>query len=125
MPADFTAPGYADAKPGVAPPNDCNPEDLLGKVLALPLFDDIPDSGGVCPGNPASGKCYHITGFAGFYVAGLWFSGNEWHEDDDCVDQPRGQHRYVCGYFVEHPELDPGWDPGGANFGVTVVKLVG
>jgi len=123
--AALAAPGYVDAEAGVAAPNGCEPEDFLGKVLALPLFDDIPADASECPGNPASGKCYRIVGFAGFYVAGMWLSGGQWHLDDDCVDQPRGPNRYFCGYFIEHPELDPGWDMGGQNFGVTVVKLVG
>jgi hypothetical protein len=124
--ADINIDNWVGAKPGSGPPNGCDPSQLLDRVLLIPVFDDTvdqndPDFAGQCSTGPG-GKCYHVHGFAAFYVTGFRFPGvgSGWVQNPPCSPPDS----CIGGYFTDYVFELPGTDTGGPDLGAVVVELV-
>lgn len=121
----INAAGWVAGSTGNSAPNGCNdPASLINREVLLPIFDDVkksPQSVGLCGAN----RCYHIYGFAGFYITGMQLggNGNAW-----TINAPPGcspSKRCIGGYFVRFVQgATAGTGVGGPNLGAAVVKLV-
>lgn len=114
---------WVAAKPGNGIPQGCDlSADLLGQTVMIPIFDDVWDNdGGSAPCSGPAGKCYHIYGFAAFYVDGYRFPG-EWHNPP--CNPPK---TCLGGYFTEFVFANTGGTGGGGgpDLGAKIVYLVG
>lgn len=115
---------WVGAKPGSGAPQDCDPDDLLDKILMIPIFNDVTEPGGggfagQCTTGPG-GKCYRIDGFAAFYVTGFRFPGGQgWRQNPPC----NPPDTCISGYFTDY--VLPGSTGGGDNdFGAQTVWLI-
>ena len=115
--------GWVAGSTGTPAPNGCNsPADLIGREVMLPIFDDVvtaPAANGVCGAN----RCYHVYGFAGFYITGMQLggNGNQW-----TVNPPpscSASKRCIGGYFIRFVQGASAGGGGGPNLGAAVVKL--
>lgn len=117
---------WAHASTGAAPPNDCEPAQLLDKDLLLPIFDDVIDGNSPgwanqCARSPK--KCYRVYGFAGFHVTGFRFpgAGAGWSGGVSPCTAPL---TCIGGYFIRFVPSAEGATPGGVDLGAYIVKLV-
>lgn len=120
--AQITADGWIGSKPGNGVPNGCDLSgDLLGQTIMIPIFDDVWDTKdpGAAPCTGPGDKCYHIYGFAAFYVDGFRFPGNS--------TNPPCNPPKTClgGYFTNFVFSNPGGTVGGPELGANVVYLIG
>ena len=115
--------GWVPGSTGNSAPNGCNPADLINREVMLPIFDDVvkvPQAAGVCGGN----RCYHVYGFAGFYITGMQLggNGNVWTVNPPAPCGPA--KRCIGGYFTRFVQgATAGNGGGGPNLGAAVVKL--
>ena len=114
---------WVAAKPGNGIPQGCDlSADLLGQTVLIPIFDDVWDNDdGSAPCSGPAGKCYHIYGFAAFYVDGYRFPG-EWHNPP--CNPPK---TCLGGYFTKFVFSNTGGTGGGGgpDLGAKIVYLVG
>jgi Flp pilus assembly protein TadG len=115
------------ADPGTSPSSQCvavldaaTDSSADATVFYIPIYDTVTGQG--------SNAQYHIVGVAAFVPTGYFFgSGNGKHKESWLTDDEpcSGEERCIYGYFVD--VLGPGNIGSGdlANFGATVVSLVG
>lgn len=94
---------WVTGKPGSSVPSNCSNilQNYLGKVVAVPIFDDINGTG--------SGAQYHVYGVAAFYLAG-WANipaispkktTSVYKEPDTvCTGKCNGSTTYIWGWFT-------------------------
>jgi Flp pilus assembly protein TadG len=115
---------WVASQPGAAVPNGCDLSQLIGRELLIPIFDDVTESGGAgfnrqCAVGPG-GKCYHLHGFAAFWITGYRFPGAH-HPTRDAPC--RGPDTCIGGYFIRFAQA---WEGSGTgpDLGASVIRLV-
>ncbi len=123
--AEINAGGFVEGRPGTGNPQQvlgCSLGGVLHQQILIPIFDDLVDSS-YCPGTHA---CYHIYGFASFYVEDVDFNGMPWANNENIC---ASQDRCLGGWFDRFVSLEEGLDilngGGGPDLGVYVVVLTG
>jgi Flp pilus assembly protein TadG len=108
---EIDAGGWYEEKPGVAPPNSCDPSQLLNRTVLMPIFDDVNGLGG------SNGE-YHLYGFGAFHVTGFRLGGSAWNHNAPCSPPTN----CIGGYFVAFATSATSF--GGPNLGAVAVKIV-
>lgn len=134
---------WANIETGSAAPSGCSGKfaSLVGKVVAVPVFDCLVASGSAptggissypdCTGASAGGakSWYHIKGWAMFYLSGYKIGGSDERASVLTNSMPcRGGERCLSGWFVQSvlsDASDAGIAPPSDGFGAVVVKLAG
>lgn len=100
-------------EPGNNPTPGCSPSyvaSLVGRPIPLPVYDGIKEQGRTA--------AFHVGGFAYFQITGYNFGG-QFKVHPPCS----GSTRCVSGFFTTGVIFDG--DLGGADLGISIVKLVG
>jgi hypothetical protein len=117
--------GWVAGSTGASGPNSCTPASLINTEVMIPIFDDLykgPANAGPC----GSQRCYHVYGFAGFYVTGMQLggNGNKWTVNPPAACTPNSR-RCIGGYFIRFVQgATAGTGGGGPNLGARVVRLL-
>jgi hypothetical protein len=121
----INAAGWVAGSTGASGPNSCSPASLINTEVMIPIFDDLykgPANKGPC----GSQRCYHVYGFAGFYITGMQLggNGNEWTVNPPAGCNPNSR-RCIGGYFIRFVQgATAGTGGGGPNLGARVVRLL-
>ena len=99
---------------------ECGVETVQNQVVVLPVFSSVVEQG--------NNATYTIAGFVGYRITGYQLSGASWPSGFSCPPPlgstaTGGNLRCFRGEFT--PTVTGGEFGGGANFGVSVVKMVG
>lgn len=111
-----------DSDPGKSAPSSCvstNFTSQLGKIVLLPLFDTMYDSG--------SNAWYHLYGYAAFRFTGYNFPGQySGFLAPDTTPPCGGNDSCIRGYFVKYVEPSENFTYGGGegpDLGARIVAL--
>jgi Flp pilus assembly protein TadG len=121
----INAAGWVAGSTGTSGPNTCTPSTLLNTEIMIPIFDDLykgPANGGPC----GSTRCYHVYGWAGFYITGMRLggNGNEWTVNPPASCTPASR-RCIGGYFISFVlGATAGSGGGGPDLGAKVIRLL-
>ncbi len=115
--AVFTTGEWKDGiDPGSSPSNSCTPaylaETLLNKPSFLPYYSDKLSSG--------NNGSYEVLGIGAFWITGYNFGGG--FKEPSTNPPCSGTTRCLEGYFIEATTSNG--DPGGPDFGASIVKLI-
>jgi len=108
----LSAGGTPSVDPGASEPSECLAP-YMGKDVLLPVFDDVIGITGT-----GTNAKYTIEGFARFHLTGYSFPGRI----SDPAPLVCARSNCITGYFVRY--VAPSQVVGGADFGVSSVKLV-
>lgn len=112
---------WVNANPGGgagAPPKDCDADwmrdNLLDQDVALPVYSTIQNQG--------NNTDYLVAGFATFHITAYQFGNATGYTQPPTFSCPQGAGQMcMTGHFTTDTIFDG--EPGGANFGLLVVKL--
>lgn len=106
--------------PGASAPKGCDLAPLLGKTIAVPVYDEQQGTG-----NTAT---FHIKGYAAFYLTGYSFTGGDAGYAAPLTSRPCQTNEGMCisGYLYDG-ELAPaaGATIGGPSMGITIIRMTG
>lgn len=125
--AEIDRGGWVSGDPGKSPPSDCV---TAGDTVLIPIYDETNDAGG-------SNLDYHIDGFAAFYITaiegfpsvkdsriGPSYPGSA--ADQECKDESNTNSSCLFGWFLDdYVDFTGTINPGGTDYGVTVVQPLG
>jgi hypothetical protein len=114
---------WAPGETGTADKTDCDWSSFIGQVVLVPIFDDY-------SGNGADGE-FHIERFAAMEVLGIRPSNSNAPKDtygDTCPNSPPDPVSYhsICvrGMFIEYVSTAEGYDVGGPETEVSIIRLI-
>ncbi|HET7659628.1 MAG TPA: hypothetical protein VFK66_04500, partial [Oryzihumus sp.] len=118
----------------------CDMSQFFNKIIYLPVFDCVLQSGSVPSGAPTaamdcasgagSNTWYHIQGFAKFFLSGYKTSGSDQMARTATGTVPcSGSDRCLSGWFlqglVDASQISPPTPPGSPSFGAYAVQVAG
>jgi Flp pilus assembly protein TadG len=116
---DITVDDWVETDTGVNDKPDCNWEDFIDEVVLIPIFDEDVGTG-------SNGEV-HVSGFAALRVLGIFIhTGNEQY-GAECVSPRDNQYEHqTClrGEFIEYVTTADGYEVGGPDTEVTVIRLI-
>ena len=112
---------WVEGDTGVDDPKGCDWASFIGQVVLVPIFDDY-------DGNGSHGQ-FHIDRFAAMEVLGIRPSnGNSSQVGEACTTDPDPREKYhqICvrGMFLEYVSSADGYEPGGPDTEVSIVRLI-
>ena len=118
---EVTVDDWVDGDTGVDDPKGCDWESFIGQVVLVPIFDDY-------DGNGSHGK-FHIVQFAAMEVLGIRPSnGASSQVGQACTTDPEPKEKYhqICirGEFIEYVSTADGYEVGGPETEVSIVRLI-
>lgn len=119
--------GWVSGDPGKSPPSECV---RAGDTVLIPIYDQTNDAGG-------SNLDYRIDGFGAFYITAIEgfpsvtdsrisasYPGAS--AEDECKDESNNGKGCLFGWFLDdYVDFSGTIDPGGTDYGVTVVQPLG
>jgi Flp pilus assembly protein TadG len=112
---------WVDGNTGTDEPRDCDWSSFLGDEVLVPIYDDLTGTG--------SGGQYHIARFAAMEVLGIRPSnGADSQVGEACTTDPEPKEKYhqICvrGRFIKYRSTADGYDVGGPETEVKVIRLI-
>lgn len=110
---------WESGDPGADAPTDCDWESYIGEVVLVPIFDLARDVG--------RGQEFQIARFAALEVLGIKYENGGGQVGEPCAPpEPRSKYMDICirGTFIEYVTTADGYDTGGPDTEVRVVRLI-